>query len=548
MSSTPLILPRQTPVNGSGRPYPSSTVTVYLAGTTTLATIYSNSARTVPLSNPLTSNSAGQFPPIYPDPNYNVRIVHKTSAGVTLSDDDNVGTSPELTAERVGEALYPRTTSEAGANITSYSYPPGDVRRYGATTDGSDNTDTLIEIVASGATNFYTIPYGVKFNRASLLASESFPSAVAILDLSGINDFSSPGETAKHFGILSKDDAPNDLHFSIDSGHHPILAFNNFGTAGTGSAESRRATQIWNGGFFSLGTTAQNGFRGIAMQQWAKSPDGDFWRWKISSLAPWLAVENQYERWEAGQTISASGVYRSNGDSIYVSTGSGTTGSTPPVHGSGTVTDGGVSWTYVDSTDRTVWTVDEYGRVGNGASTDTFDHKVSTTDPTGHYRAKLRARGTSKDASLSLIPTDSGASEALVPYVSASYTDGLRVLKSDGSAALAQFTDSGGLAVNEFRMLHATAADADTTPSVANVGTLYVSNTGATNLTALDDGTDNQIVNLVFTNGNTTLVHSSTLTLAGSTNVTPTAYSVIKLIKVPTAISNRWVEMSRSIK
>jgi hypothetical protein len=121
-------------------------------------------------------------------------------------------------------------------------------------------------------------------------------------------------------------------------------------------------------------------------------------------------------------------------------------------------------------------------------------------------------------------------------------------MKSDSSAALAQFTDAGGLAVNELRLLHATAADADTTPSVAGVATLYLSNTGATNVTALDDGTDNQVVTLVFTNANTTLVHSATLTLTGSTNVTPSAYSVIKLQRVPAAISARWVEVSRSIK
>ncbi len=151
MSSTPLILPRQTPVNGSGRPYPSSTVTVYRAGTTTLATIYSNSARTVPLSNPLTANSAGQFPPIYPDPNYNVRIVHKTSAGVTLSDDDNVGTSPELTADAVGEVLYPVGDSESG--VTDLIYPPGDVRRYGATGDGTtDDTESIQAAIDSNST------------------------------------------------------------------------------------------------------------------------------------------------------------------------------------------------------------------------------------------------------------------------------------------------------------------------------------------------------------------------------------------------------------
>ncbi len=442
---------------------------------------------------------------------------------------------------------YPQIDDEL-VEPTNYMYAPGDVRRYGVLDDGTDQTTALQAVVADVGLREYVIPLGVKYNRTTLLADTDFPTNVVIHDRSQVNDFSSGGETAKHVGIVSRDAAENDTHWSIDSAHHPIFALNNHGSAGTGSATVRRATTIWNAGQFTLGGATGNGFRGVGMQQWEKSPDGNYWRWKIACLAPWVAVNGSYERWDTGQTISGSGVYRSNQDGVYVSTGAGTTGATAPTHSSGTVSDGGVSWTYVDSTDRTVWTIDEYGRIGNGASTDTFDHKVSITDPTGHYRMRLKARGASKDASLTLTPTDSGSSEVAIPYLVGSSADGLRILKSDSGAALAQFTDAGGAAVNEFRMLHSTAADADATPSVAGVGTLYVSNTGATNITALDDGSDNQIVNLVFTNANTTLVHSSSLTLTSSTNVTPTAYSVVTLIKVPTAISNRWVELCRSVK
>lgn len=55
-----------------------------------------------------------------------------------------------------------------------------------------------------------------------------------------------------------------------------------------------------------------------------------------------------YTAWGAGQVIT-SGTYRINGLNIYIATNSGTTGATAPVHTSGTVSDGAVSWRYLRS-------------------------------------------------------------------------------------------------------------------------------------------------------------------------------------------------------
>jgi len=56
-----------------------------------------------------------------------------------------------------------------------------------------------------------------------------------------------------------------------------------------------------------------------------------------------------YTNWGAGQVISGAGVFRVNGLNLYVSTGSGTTGGSAPVHTSGSVSDGAVTWTYISS-------------------------------------------------------------------------------------------------------------------------------------------------------------------------------------------------------
>ena len=416
--------------------------------------------------------------------------------------------------------------------------------------DGTtDNTAAILSAVVNSGKKFHIIQPNTKYDRATLLAEATFPDDVVLLDFSGINDFTAAGESTKHFGIVSKDAATDDTHWSIDSGHHAVLNTNNYGTAGTTSATNRLASWLWSVGQFVLGATDKRGFRGAAIQQFAKG-SGSFWTWGIRLIAPWLSIAGQYEEWAQGQVISGAGVYRVNGSYHYVSTGAGTTGATAPTHSTGTVSDGGVSWTWVDSADRSIINIDEYGRVilGNAAAGPTWQHKVSTTDPAGEYSFKGASAGVSKTALLRLVPTDAGAAESPQPYLLAQDGVGLRVMNSGGTTDLGYFSDSGGFTSRETASVFTTAADGDTTPTVAGVGTLYLLNTGATSITALDDGGDGQLVDLVFGNANTTMVSSSTLLMGGSTNVTPTAWSVIRMKKVPSTISNRWIEISRSIK
>ena len=57
-----------------------------------------------------------------------------------------------------------------------------------------------------------------------------------------------------------------------------------------------------------------------------------------------------YVAWAAGQAVTNSNLYRKNATAIYRATGSGTTGSTPPTHTGGDVSDGGVTWRWVCDT------------------------------------------------------------------------------------------------------------------------------------------------------------------------------------------------------
>lgn len=501
-------------------------------------------------TTPSLNSPAGTEPPSTVDD-----YLRTQAAFIRQVDDKATGTvkAADLAATG-GSALVGFQQAGAGAVATTVQTKLREsvsVKDFGAVGDGvTDDTAEILSAAVNSGKKFLIIPYGVKYDRSALLAEASFPTDVVLFDLSGINDSTAAGQSTKHFGIVSKDEATDDTHWSIDSGHHAIAALNNYGTAGTTSATERKGSVLWAAGQFEQGPTDKRGFRGSAIQQFTKGSGADYWTWGIRSLAPWLAIAGEYEDWETGATISGAGVYRRNAGNHYTSTGGGTTGATAPTHTSGTVSDGGVSWTWVDSADRSVVQMNEYGRwlIGDGAFSVSWRHKVAPTDPNGSYAFEGEATGVSKSAQLKLLPTGANGAVSAQPYLRAEDGVGLRVYRSDASNDICRFDDDKGLVTKEFASVVTAAADGDTTPTVDGVGTLRLLNTAATSITTLDDGDDGQIVHLLFTTANTTLVSSSTFLLAGSADVTPSAYSMITMYRVPASISARWVELSRSIK
>lgn len=137
--------PVTTPVDAQGDPYSGAKRYFYLAGTLTPATVYSDSALTTALSNPVVANASGQFVPIYLDPAVEYRTILRDASDVLLRDNDNI-TASTLTADGIGAALYERTASEisVGVTPTDYQYPPLDIRRYGAVGDNSTLCSTAI--------------------------------------------------------------------------------------------------------------------------------------------------------------------------------------------------------------------------------------------------------------------------------------------------------------------------------------------------------------------------------------------------------------------
>ena len=109
-------------------------------------------------------------------------------------------------------------------------------------------------------------------------------------------------------------------------------------------------------------------------------------------------------------------------------------------------------------------------------------------------------------------------------------------------------TDAGyrlqvqGTTRSAYAMLFGTYTNGDTTPSVASIGALTITNSSPTTITNFTSGVTGQILYLYFTNGNTTINRSNAY-LSGGLNFISSADDTLTLFYTGTS----WVELSRSI-
>jgi hypothetical protein len=117
-------------------------------------------------------------------------------------------------------------------------------------------------------------------------------------------------------------------------------------------------------------------------------------------------------------------------------------------------------------------------------------------------------------------------------------------------AALTTYTPNGGAQtttkawLDSSRIVTGTSAPLDTSPTVLNLGALYLNNGGATSITTLDDGVSNQQVELIGQAANSTLVHGAGFTLKGAVNAVIPVNGILTVRKV--SFTAAWVEVSRN--
>lgn len=140
-----------------------ATLTFTLTGTSTPTNVFSDSALTTPLANPLSADAAGAFVSIFLDPTIIYKIVLKTSGGAVLKTWDPAN-EQLLSQALIGFFLYPTIAAETNQSIVpaNKNYPYGEVDRYATnTTPGTtDMTAAFSAACKLGKTSGYEVTYG----------------------------------------------------------------------------------------------------------------------------------------------------------------------------------------------------------------------------------------------------------------------------------------------------------------------------------------------------------------------------------------------------
>ncbi len=139
MTGTLLPVPALRAVDANGVPLNGALLQFYLSGTTTPTPVYTDKTLGTPLSNPVVSNSAGLFPPIFIDPTVTYRAQLLTSGSSLVQDIDPVAQPETPAAGSITGAML-----AAGAALANLGYTPVDKA-------GDTATNLLLTVAAPSA-------------------------------------------------------------------------------------------------------------------------------------------------------------------------------------------------------------------------------------------------------------------------------------------------------------------------------------------------------------------------------------------------------------
>lgn len=368
--------------------YTAATVSVYLTGTVTLATLYSDSSLT-PKSNPFTVTAEGYYEFYTAPGTYDLRFSGTGVATPFTRSVVDIGLARASQVEYYALAARPTCAAALRGRIvqltdsdrqiytcrnttgSTYAWVPSarvvDVANFGIVSDGTtDQTSALTTLFGGTLVNYagiITIPYNTKFTVTTVYAS--FPVFARVEDESEIN-WGQAGSYRNRFKIFaSNSTTANDAQVVIADTHHPALTLNNMRTSGSAAAIVSRASLLFASGRDGLGDPLYTSY-----WQSAKHQTNSKWAWSWHRYSKWNAVNGS--QW-AASTAYALNAYARNGSNYYrVTTGGTSASSGGPTGTGGAIADGTVVWAYQGAVveDLLLMQMDEDGRVHFGGQAD----------------------------------------------------------------------------------------------------------------------------------------------------------------------------------
>jgi len=427
-----------------------------------------------------------------------------------------------------------------------------DIRWFGAAGDDSTtNTNILISIIDAGLKRVY-IPDSIAIAYESI--SDGRLDSVSIIK----------GSTAITFGksaVLGYP-ASNDTHLSLQplkknkvtglwiSGKDPYPQSSDgtgtYNTLKIGWEDLEEQLRLGTDNYGDFGLTLQKeGYNGFGAARFNSKENGDFtgdWpsmeftfqnnspTYKAMTIALLKPIVNADATglgynyggrdkafWYEGRATT-TGQYIVVNYNVYKATTTGTTGGTKPVHTSGTVSDGGISWQWIENVAPNVTGVNWRPTVIFGA-TDDFP-VVPFNDAAVHFAERSIVY---PQQGFDFI---NGAKDAIMGSIEAlsQTTKGLKFIADTATDKYVSVSDSR-FKLNNVPLIPTILSkpSGDTTFAVTTGDVIAFNDATATNFQQFTGGISGQVIIVNFNTANTTLIESSVLRLNNAVTINPDA-------------------------
>lgn len=189
MAAGRIVIPGWMPaLDSNGAPIPNAQIYIYLNGTTTLATVYSDETLSTPIPNPVEANSSGQFPEIWADDSnlFSISVDAPFGPPGIPFTFDSIGPA---TVSAVIEVATDAGTAAANAVVATKANKAGDTftgvmifnNGIASEVTGLELTRTFVGDGSTSRFHDYTTVIGTSSTQNEIARSLSFDNAAGII-------------------------------------------------------------------------------------------------------------------------------------------------------------------------------------------------------------------------------------------------------------------------------------------------------------------------------------------------------------------------------